>query len=116
MKRATNTDSNGCGYRRYFNPRPHEEGDQDFFIRFLHIFNFNPRPHEEGDGLAGVGAGATKDFNPRPHEEGDLASVMFQVTASAISIHALTKRATGYDCSLPSITSISIHALMKRAT
>ena len=54
-------------------------------------------------------------FNPRPREEGDQAVQTF-VTFHAISIHALVKRATGWDGADKVNPSISIHALVKRAT
>ncbi len=77
----------------YFNPRPHEEGDEIFQAchSCLELFqstpswrgrqyrwrapettiNFNPRPHEEGDVHFLRLWGFWRYFNPRPHEEGD---------------------------------------------
>ena len=34
---------------RYFNPRPREEGDQNYGIFQRCACHFNPRPREEGD-------------------------------------------------------------------
>ncbi len=55
-------------------------------------------------------------FNPRPREEGDFFSIIFCVSSYSISIHALVKRATGWDGADKVNPSISIHALVKRAT
>ena len=54
-------------------------------------------------------------FNPRPREEGDLI-VFFNMQMTAISIHALVKRATSKSTSISMFVFISIHALVKRAT
>ena len=49
MKRATQVSqaTGVCG--KYFNPRPHEEGDVKPPVTKTISSDFNPRPHEEGD-------------------------------------------------------------------
>ena len=53
-------------------------------------------------------------FNSRSHEESDIINEAKNDTVKAISIHALTKRATFYVQFYSGV--ISIHALTKRAT
>ena len=72
MKRATSDIADTKRQRSYFNPRPHEEGDQ------------------QAQSLQSI----LKYFNPRPHEEGDLKPYAKNTKKHDISIHALMKRAT----------------------
>ncbi len=51
VKRATGEDTVIRDCRRYFNPRPREEGDWTLLMLGLTIPHFNPRPREEGDTL-----------------------------------------------------------------
>ena len=93
MKRATRDNITYCDSRRYFNPRPREEGD--FLDRYSKIIDndFNPRPREEGDTKFIIKLYTILNFNPRPREEGDgdpLVTAFYDI----ISIHALVKRAT----------------------
>ena len=115
VKRATTGKTwNGNG-KRYFNPRPREEGDKYFLSGYLCPDNFNPRPREEGDRWASSFDADLPNFNPRPREEGDQRSLQ-GVHRYLISIHALVKRATP-NCGFVLIDKlISIHALVKRAT
>ena len=59
---------------------------------------------------------APQDFNPRPREEGDFCTVCKMTPVTAISIHALVKRATVKKINTVANQAISIHALVKRAT
>ena len=115
MKRATRDNITYCDSRRYFNPRPREEGD--FLDRYSKIIDndFNPRPREEGDTKFIIKLYTILNFNPRPREEGDTL-ILFTTLASAISIHALVKRATDCGTVFDADEVISIHALVKRAT
>ncbi len=62
--------------KRYFNPRPHEEGDRFSIQAVVILSNFNPRPHEEGDIVLSEVHSDVGYFNPRPHEEGDLCFML----------------------------------------
>ena len=108
--------------QRNFNPRTHEECDctTDSITSFMDYFN--PRTHEECDRISFLLHPNHPDFNPRTHEECDqkprsfeLIPHQFQSTHSRgvrlssrsarqpdvrISIHALTRSATGYDKSV----------------
>ena len=77
---------------------------------------FNPRPREEGDGRQVNKLPVILGFNPRPREEGDAVVVMFCVTGTVVSIHALVKRATASPHLRRQFLLVSIHALVKRAT
>ena len=56
------------------------------------------------------------NFNPRPHEEGDKRGSKHEKD-NYISIHALTRRATGgFHVVGDGSKFISIHALTRRAT
>ena len=76
---------------------------------------FNPRPREEGDLSGGESTLTALYFNPRPREEGDEIPAVNKANME-ISIHALVKRATIYDKLTEMRAIISIHALVKRAT
>ena len=102
-------------YFRYFNPRPHTEGDRrscsnrNVYCRFQStpshggrrkprnfcklLRDFNPRPHTEGDNNLFAVSQPLFNFNPRPHTEGDSKNCKY-FWYSLISIHALTRRAT----------------------
>ena len=56
--------------------------------------DFNPRTHEECDFTFEPVPNVLLDFNPRTHEECDTASAIV-CFACWISIHALTRSATG---------------------
>ncbi len=56
---------------------------------------FNPRPHEECDYFFYRSFGCGVYFNPRTHEECD-ATKNKEVLSCIISIHALTRSATGW--------------------
>ena len=71
VKRATHTSSVCLRLRKYFNPRPREEGDVSNSCSGAVIVYFNPRPREEGDEVTLFPAIRTTYFNPRPREEGD---------------------------------------------
>ena len=71
VKRATVIQNDNVLNTLYFNPRPREEGDQDYTLNRDVPYNFNPRPREEGDILPIVFSMPVNDFNPRPREEGD---------------------------------------------
>ena len=71
VKRATSDSIGRRRSRRYFNPRPREEGDSTASALWTLSVYFNPRPREEGDSEA--------------------LQIFFKL---AISIHALVKRAT----------------------
>ena len=76
-----------------FNQRPREEGDYKVRRNVKRCKDFNPRPREEGDTTAQIVDVYICDFNPRPREEGD-TTMLISPKSSAISIHALVKRAT----------------------
>ena len=72
MKRATSTATSPAVAKRYFNPRPREEGDALGSMCSLYISDFNPRPREEGDYMPNIPFSPATHFNPRPREEGDV--------------------------------------------
>ena len=78
----------------YFNPRPRKEGDLFNAHCLQHSSYFNPRPRKEGDQGCLRGYYSASHFNPRPRKEGDLQSLIKRLMITAISIHALVKRAT----------------------
>ena len=56
------------------------------------------------------------DFNPRTHEECDMVDDIFKFYHDYISIHALTRSATGLHGARKQYSGISIHALTRSAT
>ena len=125
------------GRNRSFNPRTHEECDNLSGLFSQLPVGFNPRTHEECDFFSffsnkrctvfqsthsrGVRLKATlflqqiKSFNPRTHEECDIASPHV-VPLSEVSIHALTRSATGIYGNKNDGVPVSIHALTRSAT
>ena len=101
-----------------FNPRPHAEGDANCFLAYLHSLTFQSTPSRGGRLFserpttwdvkfqstpsrggrrrANRAIKVVLCFNPRPHAEGDhlVHAISF---SEAVSIHALTRRATLID-------------------
>ena len=98
-----------------FNPRTHEECDHFIIDRIKLIGHFNPRTHEECDLPLPFQIRRVPDFNPRTHEECDDGNAWGKLFFN-ISIHALTRSATGIPVSRVRVHSISIHALTRSAT
>ena len=71
VKRATRSPRPRLRPKRYFNPRPREEGDRRCMKLSTVAQHFNPRPREEGDLTLPILHDVVHDFNPRPREEGD---------------------------------------------
>ena len=115
MKRATYIFRDSAALSGDFNPRPREEGDFVPVNLLQGQKYFNPRPREEGDSAALSCQILLYYFNPRPREEGDRYHEPL-IDSKTISIHALVKRATGFEMSFLLPYLISIHALVKRAT
>ena len=77
---------------------------------------FNPRPHAEGDGSTSRWQYRNGGFNPCPHAEGDPICRRHSIPYCAVSIHALTRRATPLYLGSGGCRKVSIHALTRRAT
>ncbi|CZQ88092.1 Hypothetical protein TR210_671 [Trichococcus ilyis] len=68
---ATRVRGGYAGHTGYFNPRTHEECDDDTEPIIEIDLDFNPRTHEECDGTSVSGYSRNTYFNPRTHEECD---------------------------------------------
>ena len=78
-----------------FNPRTHEECDIARKVYVRETFGFNPRTHEECDAVQSIMTRLMISFNPRTHEECDITLFVLKSNLN-VSIHALTRSATGH--------------------
>ena len=99
----------------YFNPRTHKECDRVNLYIMKKTFYFNPRTHKECDSAPLGYNHPHRYFNPRTHKECDIYDIAYQVDAWNFNPR------THKECDLPptslfTVFCISIHALTRSAT
>ena len=99
-----------------FNPRTHKECDLNHCNTLRRTCYFNPRTHKECDEIINPAYDWFNKFQSTHSQGVRLNGGSYLNVNVDISIHALTKSATGFVLAIECLMLISIHALTKSAT
>ncbi len=89
-------DGGVVGYYQRFNPRPHAAGDPGGPLGWFRLSRFQSTPARGGRRRSRPRTRLSRRFNPRPHAAGDDLACGYDAPGVRVSIHARTRRATGY--------------------